>query len=237
MTLEVANKLTELRKQAGLSQEDVAAQLGVSRQAVSKWENGEASPDTENLVALSHLYNTTVDDILCIERAKEAEKKKRRVKVDLPFIHVDVDDYDDDDKERVKVDLPFIHIDTTDGDETTIELEGEPDEDGVYRTVNIKRKSRWQSFPFPVLVTAVYLFVGFQFHLWHPGWIMFLSIPLYYWIASCIDRKRLGSFPIAIVIVVAYLYLGFFHTLWHPAWILFILIPVCDFFFKPRKDN
>lgn len=49
MTIDMANRLVRLRREKGLSQEELAARVGVSRQAVSKWERAEASPDTENL--------------------------------------------------------------------------------------------------------------------------------------------------------------------------------------------
>ena len=64
MNVTTANKLVTLRKSFGYSQEDLAAKLGVSRQAVSKWERAESSPDTDNLIALAGLYNMTVDDII-----------------------------------------------------------------------------------------------------------------------------------------------------------------------------
>lgn len=51
--MDISAKLKELRAKKGLSQERVAEQLYVSRQAISKWENGEALPDMENLVAIS----------------------------------------------------------------------------------------------------------------------------------------------------------------------------------------
>lgn len=44
MNLEIANRLVALRRERGLSQEDLAARLGVSRQAISKWERAESSP-------------------------------------------------------------------------------------------------------------------------------------------------------------------------------------------------
>ena len=59
MTIEIADRLTALRRERGMSQEELAEKLHVSRQAVSKWERAEASPDTDNLIALAELYQRT----------------------------------------------------------------------------------------------------------------------------------------------------------------------------------
>lgn len=64
MTLEVAMRLQNLRKKNSLSQEELADKLGVSRQAVSKWERAEASPDTDNLIALARLYGVSLDELV-----------------------------------------------------------------------------------------------------------------------------------------------------------------------------
>lgn len=64
MNIEIADRLCELRKNSKLSQEQLAEKLGVSRQAVSKWERGEASPDTDNLIALADVYDVSIDEIL-----------------------------------------------------------------------------------------------------------------------------------------------------------------------------
>jgi transcriptional regulator with XRE-family HTH domain len=58
-----------LRKQKGLSQEQLAAQMTVSRQAVSKWELGESMPDTEHVIQLSKLFAVTTDYLLHEEYA------------------------------------------------------------------------------------------------------------------------------------------------------------------------
>ena len=56
--------LRELRIQNKMTQEFVAQTMGVSRQAVSKWESGISDPSTSNLIALAKLYHTTVEEIL-----------------------------------------------------------------------------------------------------------------------------------------------------------------------------
>ena len=73
MDLAMAQRLVDRRKAAGLSQEALAAQLGVSRQAVSKWERSESSPDTDNLIALAALYGVSLDELLYGEAADDAD--------------------------------------------------------------------------------------------------------------------------------------------------------------------
>ena len=76
MDLAMAQRLVDRRKAAGLSQEALAAQLGVSRQAVSKWERSESSPDTDNLIALAALYGVSLDELLYGEAADSADDSK-----------------------------------------------------------------------------------------------------------------------------------------------------------------
>lgn len=64
MNVDIAYRLSKLRRERNLSQEALANQLGVSRQAVSKWERAESSPDTDNLIALADLYGMSLDDLL-----------------------------------------------------------------------------------------------------------------------------------------------------------------------------
>ena len=60
----LGEKILQLRKERGLSQEQLASQITVSRQAISKWELGEAMPDVENIVQLSKIFNVTTDYLL-----------------------------------------------------------------------------------------------------------------------------------------------------------------------------
>lgn len=71
MSLEVSQRLADMRREKGYSQEALASELGLSRQAVSKWERGESQPDTGNLIALADLYGVTLDELV---REKAPEK-------------------------------------------------------------------------------------------------------------------------------------------------------------------
>lgn len=62
--MELYERLAELRKRENLSQEKLAEMLNISRQAVSKWENGASSPDINNIIQLGKLYNVSTDYIL-----------------------------------------------------------------------------------------------------------------------------------------------------------------------------
>lgn len=81
MNVETADRLTMLRKKRGYSQEQLAEKLGVSRQAVSKWERAEASPDTDNLIALAKIYEISLDELLGYreQRKDGVRRRKRRI--------------------------------------------------------------------------------------------------------------------------------------------------------------
>ena len=51
-------------------------------------------------------------------------------------------------------------------------------------------KLNWHAFPFGMLVVVAYLLMGFLGNLWHPGWLIFLAIPLYHWGVDCVVHKR-----------------------------------------------
>ena len=74
------NILYQLRKQKGLSQEELANRLNVSRQTVSKWEVGDSTPDMEKLVAMSDLFDVSLDKLVM---GKEDEKSQDVQKSEL----------------------------------------------------------------------------------------------------------------------------------------------------------
>lgn len=81
--MEFNNKLYELRKQKGFSQEELANRLNVSRQTISKWEVGESTPDMEKLVAISDLFEVSLDELVKGEEPKLAEPSEQIDKSEL----------------------------------------------------------------------------------------------------------------------------------------------------------
>ena len=94
--MEFGNRLYELRKQMGMSQEELANRLEVTRQTVSKWEVGDSTPDMDKLVALGALFEISLDELVLgkvpvttaldelgakVMTPKNKEKAKKGVKI------------------------------------------------------------------------------------------------------------------------------------------------------------
>ena len=73
--MKFCEKIQMHRKKLGLSQEELAARLGVSRQAVSKWEVGSAMPDPSNIVALAKIYGISTDELLMDEPPQQEHQQ------------------------------------------------------------------------------------------------------------------------------------------------------------------
>ena len=79
--MDLANKLLELRKKKGLSQEEVADTLGVSRQTVSKWETGQSTPDFDKIQPLCELYEISTNELMNVNYdAPKFEKENQNIK-------------------------------------------------------------------------------------------------------------------------------------------------------------
>lgn len=86
-----AEKLKSIRRQAGMSQEQLAEKLSVSRQAVTKWETDAGIPDIENIMAISALFDISIDELLSNER--EAKKP-------ADYLYESITEYDIDEQKR-----------------------------------------------------------------------------------------------------------------------------------------
>lgn len=178
MDLKTADRLVELRKAYGYSQEALSERLGVSRQAISKWERGESSPDTDNLIALAEVYEISIDDLLNVEKEIKAKKEEK------------------------------------------------PKRPSVYGALarNLFR------FPFWLILIAFYVGFNLIFQQWHPSWLVFFLIPIYYHLAGacCCKSKKafLLALPIPEIAVLLYLIFGFAFGAWVKGLFVLILIPI-----------
>ena len=191
MTIETANRLVELRKKNNLSQEELAEKLGVSRQAISKWERSEASPDTDNLIALAEIYGMSLDELIFGEKrggADEEEKKEEEEKEEEEKKE-ESEEQNHTDKDSVKIGPTGIFVKSKDGDEVHVSLRGikissgnhddddfdvefdddeadEADEEhGIKGRIEVDTSrltgKLWIDLYYPVICVAAYLIFGF----------------------------------------------------------------------------
>lgn len=237
MNLIMAERFAQLRKKAGLSQEELAEKLGISRQAVSKWERAESSPDTDNLIALSKLYGLSLDELLLLNQPEkkeesEAEKFHRQAQTFEQQIHDEMDgcptfSYEQDPFEgeapaAPQPPYPFEEESSpAPASQESLWEESQPFEEDT----------RWQRIhrdldaAFPLIIICLFLVAGFCFDWWHPAWLLFLTIPIYY-------AGLYGSYPVLVTLL--FLLAGFCFSWWHPAWLLFLTIPLFYLLYHPH---
>lgn len=203
MTLETSNNLALHRKKRGYSQEKLAEMIGVSRQTISKWERCEASPDTDNLIALSTLYGITLDELLY-------PKKEDTLTLDgIP--------------EAPHLDAAEMPEATSFGNDVWKEnFEDSFDWGQLYK------------FPYPVICVIAFFLLGTLCNFWH-GWLLFLTVPLYYGGIAALKHGKWSYFPFPVVLVLFYLFVGLFLHIWHPTWIVFLTIPFYYWFASVRS--
>ncbi len=234
MNIETANRLLQYRKQAGYSQEELAEKIGVSRQAVSKWERSEASPDTDNLVVLAELYGVSLDEMLGLKTAKEeSHEEPEEVLPEKDEVHVSFKDgIHVNSKDGDKVNISFkegIHV-VTKGEEKVHVIGDEKyyvDDKGEKHEIK-PAYYFWLYMPFPVIITALFLGWGFSgiWGGWSTAWLLFFLIPVYYSLIEAIRDKNIEKFAFPVVAVGAYLSIGMFMHIWHPTWLILLTIPV-----------
>ena len=104
----IGQRIARLRKEKGMTQAELAEKLNVTAQAVSKWENDQASPDIEMLLALSKIFDITVDDLLGVEKPKVSKGAKPNKK-DLEKLVLRIV-VDSDDGDKVNINLPLAIV-------------------------------------------------------------------------------------------------------------------------------
>lgn len=272
MNLEIANRLYELRKKNGLSQEALAEKLGISRQSISKWERAESSPDTDNLISLAKLYNISLDELLLNDvkdsnaeqtenisdikddknsqndNSEDASSQSVNDSEEIPdvghkFVNVN------DGENIVHVGTKGVFVKDDEGNEIKVGLNGVYVNGEKKKDFDFKNYSHWHKdsesceivnaesgaykalihFPYPILTVIVYLLLGFFNPAgmgWSVGWIVFLTIPLYYTIIEAVHKRMPQIFCYPVLVVIIFLFFGMTMSLWHPLWILFLTIPL-----------
>ncbi len=206
----LGNRLQELRKKSGLSQEAFAVKLGVSRQAVSKWECGASLPDTDNLITISNLYGVSLDELVGKKELSKTEEES------IPAEEACNDNEPEDDEDE----------DDDDDDEDDAEAEAYYSNDGTEADKKRKVLRALHSLPYPVFVTIVFLLWGFLLDGWGIAWTVFITIPVYYSVIDCFRVKKLSHFAYPVFITFIYCFIGMQWDGWHPWWILYVTVPV-----------
>lgn len=203
MSIKQGEYLKKLRTENNLSQEKLGEKLGLSRQSISKWEQGNAVPDIENIMKLAKLYNVSVDSILNGEEDKKEEILKEE-----------------------------------NAPEKSIEPPAYIPEKEVPQKKKQKVHHTWVFYSYPVLMAILYALLGVLFSPkgWYMGWIVFLTIPLFYTGVLAYNKKKPVIFCYPVLMLIIYLLGGFFLKLWHPLWIIFLTIPIF-YIITARKKN
>ena len=245
MKLSVGETIRALRRRDGRTQEALAEALGVTGQAVSRWEAGGSYPDLELIPAIAHFFGVSIDELLRTEDPVPEPEPEKGVKVTIngkpvrfhakDGFYFSVGDEEDEaallrgDKKGVG---GHIELNFRDDDDEREEEDAEYGgiRNGLEADEDADGKPFLQAFPYPVFTAILYLCLGFAFKLWHPGWIVFLTIPVYYPIVNWVYGSRRHSFwkafPYVMLITVAFFALGCIWGLWHPAWVLYLTIPL-----------
>ena len=215
MNIEIANRLQKLRKENGYSQEELADKLGISRQAVSKWERAESSPDTDNLIILARLYNMSLDELLydtesdeeIRERTKDVEETKKD-SIDTSKEGIVITD---DEGQQVKIENGHVKF---------VNKDGTP----VKRTKAQIALTIIDAVIFAITLTAYFVW-SFCFNAWHISWVLWPLMPAVMSIFEAVFKKQMTKFVYPLLIVAVYCFIGMQFGLWHPFWFLFITIP------------
>lgn len=210
MNIVTADRLQQLRKKNGYSQEVLAEKLGISRQSISKWERAESSPEIDNLMALAKIYGITIDELLDTENDEAISKSTSKKETDF--------------KGKLK------------------SLLSKANDFGIYP----EAAKKLMVFPFPIIIVFLYLALSLPLKIWHPLWIIFLTIPIYYRfaIACKANNKKVFALllPVPEMVVTVFLLTGILTGMWGYTSMLFLIIPLYYWVVivtksKNRKDS
>ncbi len=271
MDLQTAQRLYEYRKANGYSQEELAEKIGVSRQAISKWERSESSPDTDNLIALAKLYGITIDELINgtdepkkaaapePEKAEASDPEKAAMPepeiADAPEeaappqeVSPEQGAADPAAPKGDNVDISLkngINVDSANGDSVHIGIDGIKvnSANSPEFNENILKNAKKTNPLFDAIVACagflLFFLTGFLCSGgWAYSWLFLLMIPVIITAGEAFRSKNPSVFCYSVLMVVLYCGLGLVAHIWHPTWILFITIPLyyilCDAYKKAK---
>ena len=226
MNIETAQRLLEFRKANGYSQEELAEKIGVSRQAISKWERSESSPDTDNLIALSNLYGVTIDELIYgTDKPKRAENGES-----ASYESAESNEY-------VYVNEEAPPAEQSSNEDWTHFYDS--DRENIKKAAMPPRNPHLHAL-IPLTILLIYLIIGVVFPRgWAVGWILFLLIPIIETGITAFRTKNPMHFAYPVLAVAIFLFEGMIFHVWHPTWIIFLTIPiyylVCDAFRRGKE--
>ncbi len=250
MNIEIANRLLQYRKQSKLSQEELAEKIGVSRQAVSKWERAEAYPDTDNLILLAEVYGVTLDELLKGNTSGNSEQQPKpdenTTYVEDKRVSFKKGIHVNDGKDKVDISLKDgIHVESGNGSKVSVDKNGVFVHDGektrAYTTedghimvdeeIEKKRRERKkiaQRIPVWAISLGLFLAWGFSGVMcgWALAWVCFLAIPLYHSLVDAIYKRNPNHFAYPVLCVAFQVVVGFLFNGWSWSWAAYLTIPI-----------
>ncbi|MGN0807015.1 MAG: helix-turn-helix domain-containing protein [Candidatus Coproplasma sp.] len=224
-----ADNLQYLRKKNKITQEELAEELNLSRQSISKWETGEAYPETDKLILLCDKFGVTLDELLRGDVTKEDVTKE------------DVTGQEDKDEEVVFEKAEDGQSGKCDGECGNSEscagcnIHYHPKRD-MHGHIHTKRTMAGAAISSSTMAICgiIYLCLGFCLGLWHPTWLIFIGgVIVCMWSGGMLEdtsnkplKEKIGGLVCGTVMVgslLIYLSIGFVCGIWHPTWVVFII--------------
>lgn len=209
MNVETAQRLADLRRSKGFSQEGLARKLGLSRQAVSKWERAESSPDTENLISLAKLYGVSLDELL---------NPSDEIEDDIEFENEDrARQREAEAAERARTHEAAVRAteaatQASDAAAKAAQAASWSAQAANAATAQVTSggavgstpvKGPFQSFPYWAVCWLLFFLLMFPFGAGPFAALIFFTIPIYHWVARALDGDwargdiQVGPAPVA----------------------------------------
>ena len=252
MENKIAERLTAARKHGKLSQEEAAAKLGISRQTLSKWENGDGLPDSEKLILIAELYDISLDVLLLgrepkldsvtyeqlMESASEEEDEYAGAVTELLAKPAEESSVLD----RFIRYFPFpilcvivflaLGFAFNSWEVCWTVFLAVP---AYYATLRGAKQGKTLNIVYPIACVVLYVALGLVLHFgfgsdegWKRGWVLLFSVPLVNSVVKAVKKHNFFYFNYPALVLMVYLFMGMWKggIWWHPMWIVFLTIPL-----------